>query len=174
MRPPYLSCILLLTVLAAASAIHSAFAGATTEPATQPWGETNDGLRARVTANPSVHKAGDPIVCNVELENVGDKDVIIGVRSAGVSDFEFEVIFQGVGEVPLTKWGLAEQLALGRVQSKRIKPGEVYAEKLLVSRAYDMSLDGTYRIAVHRAISIPGDPSKAIHLESNELSLVVE
>jgi hypothetical protein len=95
---------------------------------------------------------GDPVELTLTLENVSKEPVRIALASL-LDTFEFDVTLPTGEPAPLTLYG--KQVATGRSLGFRtfpLKPGEKAAHAIALSRLFDMTLHGEYKVTARRRI----------------------
>ena len=87
-------------------------------PAAPKWGDTNNGLRTRISAEKQSFRAGDPVSVKLEIENVGEQPRYYQTPAAPHNQVLIVVDEQG-REVPYLG-GLSQV----QVRSEKLAPGQ--------------------------------------------------
>jgi hypothetical protein len=119
-----------------------------------------------------IPRAGHPVTLAITLRNTGPTPVRINHWSDW---FECQYDLRGPdgAELPRTRFGNAryhEPAALTSVTA--LAPGEAHTSEVLVSRAFDMTVAGAYRVAVSREVRA-GPDEDWIVVTSQTLSFVL-
>jgi len=178
--------VLVLSAYLLCAAIYAAtdLASATrpgTNPAEAPWGAAVAGLRLRVTTNKGNYRLLEAVVCQIEIENTGPRNVWQERAAECLWLYTFDVVAPNGQKSPLTMWSkaiIAWHASIpgsgSRDRDEGLKPGEIRPEHpVALNRAFDMTLDGKYTVTVHRQLTNPMDNSKEITLDSNTVTIMI-
>jgi hypothetical protein len=162
-------------------------------PEARPWGAKVFNQALSITTDKQTYEAGERIVLDVRFKNFGSAGVWVVSGFGPAANEKYNVVIvesphmPGVGEhgipfvppggvVPLTLYGRREFDTSGGSSggSGTFRPGREKSHTLDLTRLFDMSLDGKYRIWVSRYVwGIPRTepPKKAT---SNTIELTVK
>lgn len=111
------------------------------------------------------YRVDEPISLEVIIKNTGTEKAFLGMSASDLSHFDFAVSYVGggmtqSGKMPLTKYGtkLLQELPAAKNVSIWLKPGEQRSYRFALNRMVDLTLSGTYSIAIKR--TIPAQPTQ--------------
>jgi hypothetical protein len=140
---------------------------------TVTWGSTVEGCRIGVNANKTTYDAAEPIRLVIVLQNQSRPELS---ESEGSFPYNISIIAPNSNKpAPLTSWGqwLMNPFKIGSSSQQTLTPGDSLTDKLILNRAYDMTMDGTYTIRVSRAIRSETDPKASVWVSSNPITIEV-
>jgi hypothetical protein len=145
---------------------------ATTKDSPNQWGAPVQGYRLRLVTDSDQYRVGEPINLHVILQNITQRELPVGHFAVFLS--ELNVYLPTGGHAPLTLWGrgLADSLTvyLGANPMMHLAPGESKTvDFAVVTRAFDMTLEGQYTIVVDRKLQSQFDPDASIDVFSNSI-----
>jgi hypothetical protein len=134
------------------------------------------GLQMSIRLERERYRADQPVPLEVVIKNTLDEEADLGMSVSDLSSFTFVVRYAGggmtrAGTMPLTRYGarMLEEVDAGKNVPIRLKGGEERRYPFLLGRMVDMTLSGTYSVALRRVL--PGQPPG--ELVSNELSVEI-
>jgi hypothetical protein len=133
------------------------------------------GLQMTLRLERQRYRADEPVALELVIKNAGNEEADLGMSASDMSSFDFVVCYVGggmtqAGRMPLTKFGtkLLQELDAAKNIPIRLKAGEQRSYRFTLNRMVDLSLSGTYSVAVKR--SVQGQPHE---LDSNALSVEI-
>jgi hypothetical protein len=118
-----------------------------------------NGLQMSIHLERNRYRADEPITLEVVVKNNGDKEVDLGMSATDMSSFDMEVRYVGggmtqAGRMPLTKFGtkFLQQDKAAKNIPILLKAGEQRSYRFALNRMVDLTLSGTYSVAVTRTI----------------------
>jgi hypothetical protein len=138
------------------------------------WGEITEGLAISISTIKPGYKKGEAISLNIAMKNFDEDPVPIVVRSIWI-DYAIKVLFEHTTEIPKSTYALQkiEAAGEGRRATSELKPGEILHESLELTKAYDMTVPGTYTVIVSRETYQKGKLDRYAVVKSNELTIKV-
>jgi hypothetical protein len=150
------------------------------------------GLQMSIGLEREQYRADEPVILEVIIKNTLDEEADLGMSASDLSSFAFVVRYVDGGmsqarRMPLTKFGAT--LLQDRDSAKnvpiRLKGGEQRPYRFPLNRMVDMTLSGTYSVAINRYVPgqprydgegrpLPPGPKKPDELVSNELSVGIK
>ena len=161
------------------------------EPSPIAWGPVTRGLQMSIRLERTRYGGGEPILLEVVIRNTANAEADLGMSACDLSSFDFAVRYVGggmsqAGRMPFTRYGakLLEDLGASKNMLIRLKAGEQRRYRFALNRMVDMTLSGTYSVAVNRHVPgrprhdraghpLPPGPDKPAELVSNELTVEV-
>jgi RNA polymerase sigma factor (sigma-70 family) len=141
---------------------------------TTEWGPEKNGVRCGI-ALPSKEKifAGEPVTVLVLTKNVGAKPVSIAVDGwSFLSIFTINVVGPDGKAAPLTSYGRRQmENKDGGIGGGTLLPGKEDKSGLLLSRFFDMTQKGEYKVTFSR--SVTGADKTEFTVTSNVLTITV-
>ena len=119
----------------------------------------NNGVEMSLSMAKSV-RAGEHMVLEVALRNVGKETVRYGPTDAGYMDFQILIVDGGGRPVPLTRLGEKSKVSTRpteffKFSPKPLQPGQSYTVAFNLALAYDLTLRGNYRVSAATEIFPP-------------------
>jgi len=150
---------------------------AASNPEKRQWGKAVEGQAISIATDKTVYAPGDRIVLTTTLKNVGRKDVEFWERGP-LATYEVKVLLPSEKEAPLTLYGQqAARAAKGGGSvfgGPPLKSGEENSSSLVVSRFFDFSLSGKYKISERRFVGRDPASKEPYYAVSNEITIIVE
>jgi len=122
-----------------------------------------NGLQMSLRLERERYRADEPVILEVVINNSGDEEANLGMSASDRSSFDVVVCYVGGGmtqaeRMPLTKFGtkLLQEADSAKNIPIRLKAGEQRSYRFALNRVVDLTLSGTYSVAVKR--TIPGQP----------------
>lgn len=123
------------------------------------WGPVFRGLRMSSSVERARCQTTQPITLEVVIKNTSQEVVFLGGAALDYASFDIAVSYIGGGQsqggrVPLTRYGqkLFAVFDAAKNPPVELKPGEERPYRFALNRMYDMTLAGTYSVAVNRAV----------------------
>jgi hypothetical protein len=141
------------------------------------WGKAVEGQTLSIAADKAAYTAGDRIVVTTTWKNVGRKDVEIwGIGP--LATYEVKVLLPSGKEAPLTLYGqkhaAARKARADVIGGGFLKPGEEDSSSLELSRFFDFSLSGKYKVSEQRFVRRDPTSKETLYAVSNEITITVE
>ena len=126
------------------------------EPAEEPDAASEDERADRLaaTAPPVVNGEGVLLICR--LKNVGDAPIGMTQTTDPMMDLALHVVGPGEMKTPLTLYGQLNGYASGSRLRAKLAPGRTDDRVVELSRRYDVSLPGEYRVWFTRDVILSG------------------
>ena len=136
------------------------------------WGETHAQAALSLSVDKAAFAAAAPIYLTMVLKNEGRGELVYLLKGVW-DDFEFEVAHEGE-PVGLTRFGrqMTEARGAERTVTKSLAGGQSAVWEILISRYFDMTTAGAYRVRASRPVLSPGGDSRTV--QSNELEILVD
>jgi hypothetical protein len=141
------------------------------------------GLQMSLRLERERYRVDEPVALEVVIKNNREEEADLGMSAADLSNFEFVVRYVGggmtqAGKMPMTKFGtkLLNEVPDSKNVPIRLKPGGQRSYRFTLNRMVDLTLSGTYSVAVKRAVSshpLPDAAGKLDVLVSNELAVEI-
>jgi hypothetical protein len=147
-----------------------------TEKGGSDSGPSLEGCLLTITSDHSTYEPGQPIKLHILLLNTRPQ---LSFPEDGAYAFDIDVFLADDTPAPLTLWGRdhARQTKFSGVFRNNwttLTAGQGYnCDYPDLARRNDMTLDGRYKIVVHRLLPSETDPNAQIDLTSNELTVTV-
>jgi hypothetical protein len=112
---------------------------------------------------------------DIAVKNVSDHDVR-SLVSYPLALFKIRISFPDGRDVPLTMWGRREVLDSpgGSLSDRTLHPGEQVSVRVMLSRLFDLSLGGAYKINVRTKVIIDRKARKTATANSNTLQIEID
>jgi hypothetical protein len=107
-------------------------------------------LTLHITARHDVVKVGSEVEADIVFANVGKETLELDFSgSGGLLDYFVDVLDEHDSSPPLTFWGKSTPGTLNPY-TKILPPGKSFEDNINISRLYDLSQPGKYRIQLER------------------------
>jgi len=168
-------------IMCIAGAVLCACASGSDDPSTRPsgdsrWGDKLEGQRISVAVENEVITPGQPVKLTLTVENVVSDPVEVAVDGDALAQFRIKVIGPNDQECPLTRYGKSIGPPMARPPRRivTLRQHEKSTWSLNVSRAFDMTLAGDYRIFATRTVRTRADPDITATLTSNTVVISIK
>jgi RNA polymerase sigma factor (sigma-70 family) len=143
------------------------------KPAEIEWGPEKNGVRCAVEVSKEKIFAGEPVHVRFATKNDGPKPVSILVEAPSYfAIFTINVLGPDGKPAPLTSVGHNQKEALGgSFGGGTLLPGKVDTSGMLLSRCFDMTRPGEYKVSVTRSITAADNTKFSV--PSNVLTIKV-
>jgi hypothetical protein len=161
------------TVKLFTSALPLLFIFALTGQQPAPSSDISAAFSLAITVAPANPKAGDDVVVSIKLRNTSDSvyqlPIALEYKRAEVNGFVPEVIDLNGVDVPGKHRAEDDRRRAESRTMVGIKPGAVFEEKLDLSKLFDLTVPGSYKVAVHRV-----DRQTNVKVKSNIVTFNIE
>jgi hypothetical protein len=178
--PSYITADLWFGVQPPLPSLARALARLAAPPAKQPArgaGKAADGWQLSALPERQKVPAGEPVVVTLTLKNVGKGSLVYGEASPQDDYARMVTVTDEIGAatVPKTRYGKSFQGApVKRFVTRTLRPGQEVTAKLYVSRVFDMTVGGTYRITVQHPFAFkPGEALAYAEVVSNTVEVTI-
>jgi hypothetical protein len=138
------------------------------------WGLEKKGVRCAVALSSSDKVfEGEPVHVQLLTKNVGEKPVSVIREAHPLFVFTISVVGPDGKPTPLTSYGLIQKdvAGIGSKSLGTIARGEEEASGLLLSRIFDMTRPGEYKVSFSR--SVTGADNTEFSVAANVLTITV-
>jgi hypothetical protein len=144
------------------------------KPPEPVWGPATEGYRLSLRSSQTDYRKGEKISLEIVLQNAASNDGKV-VVSHPLRHYNFDVVRADGTAVPMTPKGkkMLEAVEASHRDVQVLKPGEQTVEELDVSKVFDLTLAGEYRIKVSCAVWNRADRKKFSTVTSNTLTIKI-
>ncbi len=145
-----------------------------TEECRREWGTAVDGQAVSIATNKSTYSPEEAITLNVVVKNIGQADVHF-IEAMPLLMYTLTVVLPSGKEAPLTLYGkqATENWKDGSMSRRVLRPSEESIVNFALSRHFDLSLPGTYTIAVRRSVVVGKEDPVIVEAKSNVIEVTV-
>lgn len=157
------------------------FAMGATNPPSQPdkfrkgvWGDAIEGQSLLITSTKDTYAPGERIVLDVAFKNVGQENVR-ALKIAPLAAYEITVLLPDGNHAPFTLFGQRslEGSKDGSRSLAQLTSGDQLSAEFELSRIFDMTLSGKYKVFVQRKVWKDGAISRSLKATSNTFEITV-
>src|SRR5262249_43135967 len=138
---------------------------------TLEWGKATGGWQLSVSLDKDSILWSQPVFATIVLKNVSDEKQSVNQTSRWSTEFHLE---DEDGPVARTRYGMAARGAAAEAPyaPSVLAPGETITWEIPISRVFDLSEGGPYRLRVSRNMHA-GKPPAAVVVPSNEIEFEI-
>lgn len=138
------------------------------------WGDVSAGFQLMAHADKEQVNRGDAISIKITIKN-SSREVLRLIETSAEKDYRIDIENQYGQQISLTEYGrhirkLANEGTDFRLVGVKLKPGEKRENVVDVSKLYDLTVPGTYRITVKRTVQAKGREGTA-EVVSNKIEI---
>jgi hypothetical protein len=161
------------TIKLFASALPLIFALTVTGQQPVPSSDVNAAFSLAITVAPANAKAGDDVLVTIKLQNTSNSvyqlPIALEYKRAEANGFVPEVIDLNGVKIPRKHRPEDDRRRAESRTMVGIKPGAVFEEKLDLSKLFDLTTPGSYKVVVHRV-----DRQNNVKVKSNIVTFNIE